>query len=102
MAGGLGLDIDLAKIPVKGGDGGKDLANPAALFSESAGRFILTIAPENREIFEKLCKGLPCACVGTVTRHDRLTITGQGGDTLVDLSVTALDTAFTQTFGEMI
>jgi len=100
MAGGLGLDIDLAKIPTKEG---QNLHGAAALFSESAGRFVLTIAPENKEIFEKLCKGLPCACVGSVTdAHDRMAIKGQGGVPLVDLSIGALDTAFNQTFGEMI
>ncbi len=99
MAGRLGLDVDLENIPLKGGG---EINNAAALFSESSGRFILTIAPENRDVFEKLCKGLPCACVGSVTDANVLTIRGQGGETLVDLSITDLDTAFTQTFGEMI
>lgn len=99
MAGGLGMEIDLSAVPVKGSGG---LSPDKALFSESAGRFILTVAPDNRETFEKLCKGLPCACVGTVTdAHDRLAVSS-GGTPLVDLSVTSLDAAFNKTFGEMI
>ncbi len=100
MAGGLGMDIDLSKIPVKSGTA---LDDHIALFSESAGRFILTIDPTHKETFEKLTKGLPCACVGSVTdRHDRLTITGSNDQVLVDLSINDMDTAFNTPFGEMI
>ncbi|MDD9304072.1 MAG: phosphoribosylformylglycinamidine synthase [Desulfobacter sp.] len=98
MAGQLGMQIDLSKIPFPQGEA---LSSQAALFSESSGRFILTICPDNREVFEKLCKGLPCACVGSVI-CDRLTITGNDDNLLVDLPVTTLDRAFNQTFGEMI
>ncbi|MBF0231287.1 MAG: hypothetical protein HQK63_17115 [Desulfamplus sp.] len=41
--------------------------NSTVLFSESAGRFIVTVAPENRSTFEKLFKGMACECVGRVT-----------------------------------
>ncbi|MCG8635100.1 MAG: AIR synthase-related protein [Desulfobacterales bacterium] len=100
MAGGLGMDIDLTAVPAKSDE---ELADHVALFSESAGRFILTIDPENRETFEKLCKGLPVACVGSVTdAHDRLKVEGRNDNTLVDLAIGSLDTAFNQTFGEMI
>ena len=37
------------------------------LFSESPGRFIVTIAPENRAAFEALFAGLPLGKIGTVT-----------------------------------
>ena len=97
MAGGLGMEIDLDRIP-----GAGDLDTQAVLFSESAGRFILTIAPENQATFEKLTSGLAVACVGRVTdAHAQLRIE-QGGRSLADLSIQALDSAFNQTFGEMI
>ena len=98
MAGGLGLDINLEGLPVAEGCA---LNFEKQLFSESAGRFIVTVNPAKKETFEKLCKGLPCACVGTVTdSHDRLKITGQNAS--VDLPVSDLDAAFNKTFGEMI
>ncbi len=98
MAGGLGLDIDLVGLPVVVD---RALAFEKLLFSESAGRLIVTVNPENRATFEKLCKGLPCACIGTVTdSHDRLRI--KGADASVDLPVSALEAAFNKTFGEMI
>jgi phosphoribosylformylglycinamidine (FGAM) synthase-like enzyme len=53
MAGGLGLELDL--------DLGPDLAAlPAdtALFSESNGRFIVTVAERHATAFESLFTGL--------------------------------------------
>jgi hypothetical protein len=44
------------------------------LFSETPGRFIVTVAPENQETFNKLFKGIPYACVGHVTEHTDLVI----------------------------
>ena len=49
MGGGLGLDADLAAVPSE--DVGRD---DVLLFSESAGRFIVSIDPANQEAFESL------------------------------------------------
>ncbi len=60
------------------------------------------LAPENREIFEKLTKGLATACIGSVTdSHTSLKIKN-GDKTVADLGIDALDRAFNKTFGEMI
>lgn len=101
MGGNLGMDIDLGKVPADGAD-----RDDVRLFSESAGRFIVTIDPDNRETFEKLFKGLPCACVGQVTEAGGpLVITGsaRSGDTpLISIPVPELKTAWKQPFGELI
>jgi phosphoribosylformylglycinamidine synthase II len=119
MAGGLGMEIDLSCVPLSnyprnlGMEKDKDkekvkLSDDALLFSESAGRFIVTIAPENKNIFEKLCKGLAVNRVGLVTdTHTHLKIGGQKiGDqdkkSIVDLPIEAIDKAFNKTFGDMI
>lgn len=47
IAGGLGLDIDLGHI---------NLRADKALFSESTGRILITVAPQNKEAFEKVFK----------------------------------------------
>lgn len=47
IAGQMGLDIDLSSI---------DLPPSKALYSESAGRIIVTVAPQNKEKFEKTLK----------------------------------------------
>jgi phosphoribosylformylglycinamidine synthase II len=97
----LGLEIDLSKVPTNDKSG--ILRNDKILFSESAGRFIITIAPENREVFEKLFKGLPCSLVGLVTdKHKNLIINGCDGNKLTNLTIDKLETAFNKKFGDMI
>ena len=99
MAGGLGLEIDLSQVPCAS----KELSDEVLLFSESAGRFVLTVPEDRGPVFEKLCKGLAVKNVGTVTdAHDHLKIKGRGGKTMVALSCADLEQAFNQLFGEMI
>ena len=62
MGGNLGMKVDLALVPANRVD-----RIDTILFSESAGRFIVTIDPENRKIFEDIFKGLPCSCIGVIT-----------------------------------
>ncbi len=105
MAGGVGLEIDLSCLPLanEGKDGSTaGLSYDILLFSESAGRFIVTVSPDNKSVFEKLCKGLPVRCVGVVTEDHCLKIEGQDKTTLVNLSCDALDKAFNRTFGDYI
>jgi phosphoribosylformylglycinamidine synthase subunit PurSL len=67
MAGELGLLLDL--------DGCPDLAalpEDGALFSESNGRFVVTVAPEDADAFTGRFEGLPCRRVGTVTATTRI------------------------------
>lgn len=106
MAGGLGMEIDLACLPLPPGAEPPEkevLSHASLLFSESAGRFIVTVSPDHKNVFEKLCKGLAVRCVGIVTdQHACLKIKGRDATLLVDLSVADLDQAFNKTFGEMI
>ncbi len=103
MAGNLGLRVDLDRVPMDGID-----RNDTLLFSESAGRVIVTLDPARREVFEKIMTGLPCACVGTVTETGgELIINGLGaaggGDTpLIRLSIDALRSAWKRPFGDLI
>ncbi len=97
----FGIDIDLKKIPVNDERG--SMRNDRILFSESPGRFIITIAPENKENFEKLFKGLPCSLAGKISDiHKNLSIIGCDGKTLIDIAIDKLENAFTKKFGDMI
>ncbi len=104
MGGGLGLEIDLSCLPLASQQ--KDcpvtgLTDDTLLFSESGGRFIVTVSPDKKSVFEKLCKGLPVNCVGVVTDDHCLKIDGYK-KSLVNLSCDALDKAFNKSFGDMI
>jgi len=97
MGGNLGLNIELAQVPRSGID-----RNDGILFSESAGRFIVSIDPAGRERFENLFKGLACACVGTVTETPDVVIKGIAGNLLAAVSLDKLKAAWKALFGELI
>ena len=85
FAGGLGLEIDLKKVP------GKDLCrNDFVLFSESNSRFLVEVAEADREDFEALMKGKVFALIGKVTKQQRLTIKGLNEKLVVDATLETL------------
>ena len=61
IGGNLGLDIDYSKIPVS-----QQLSEKEIFFSESASRFIITVAPDKTEKFEKELEGFIFEKVGKV------------------------------------
>ncbi|MEJ2657311.1 MAG: AIR synthase-related protein [Desulfobacterales bacterium] len=97
MGGNLGMKIDLGAVPVD-----QTNRDDVVLFSESAGRFIVTIDPRNRETFEQILSGLSFACIGAVTGDNRFVIKGIDGKHLVDVSVNVLKIAWKKPFGELI
>ena len=96
MGGNLGLNVDLAQVPVS--DVGRD---DILLFSESAGRFIVTVDPAKREAFEDIFEGDGCACVGTVTKQPDLILQGLEHGTILAVPVQDLKSAWKKTFGDL-
>jgi phosphoribosylformylglycinamidine synthase len=96
MAGGLGLEVELAKVPAEGAK-----RDDILLYSESAGRFIVTVAPEDRAEFEERFKGLPWGCVGMVTENKKLTIRGLEGKVLFNVGLRQLKSAWKKPFGNL-
>jgi phosphoribosylformylglycinamidine synthase len=88
MAGGLGVEIDLDAAP-----GCTDVALDTALFAETNGRFIVTVAAEDAERFETRFAGFACARVGHVRDDDRLELSC-GDETVVDLGLEELRSRF--------
>ncbi len=97
MGGNLGLEVDLGLAPAD-----HILRNDVILFSESAGRFIVTIDPDNKEAFEKIFNGLPYACIGTVSGKTDLIINGTDNRTIISLPIQDLKDAWKDPFGELI
>jgi phosphoribosylformylglycinamidine synthase len=97
MAGGLGLHVDLSKLPVSNAQ-----RDDILLYSESAGRFIVTIDPAQRASFEAALGDSPYACIGRVTAQPQLKVTGLSGRTIIDLTVPALKTAWQKPFGDLV
>lgn len=96
MGGMLGMTLDLARVSQKGSASvdaeGKQsgLRNDQLLFSESCGRFLVTISPDQRDWLEACFKDLPCACVGEVTTEPYFTVRGMAGDVLLHEPVVEL------------
>ncbi len=88
LAGDLGVNVDLDLIP-----GAADLDPDVVLFSESNGRFVVTVAPENQKAFAAAMAGLPCARVGVVSEKSDLVLR-RGDRELTRAPVAELRSAF--------
>jgi phosphoribosylformylglycinamidine synthase len=92
MAGELGLEVDLAGVaetPV------------AALYSESAGRFLVTVAPTDLERFEALMTGAPVIRLGRVRADHRFAV--QWGDRpLIQNDVWEMKEIWKKRFGDLV
>jgi phosphoribosylformylglycinamidine synthase len=97
MGGQLGMDVDLANVPVD-----NVRRDDTVLYSESAGRFIVTIDPRYQEPFEAFFQGMPMACIGRMTEEQIVTMKGLDGRKILQLTVPALKTAWHQPFGDLI
>ena len=97
MTGGLGMSINCADIPTDG-----KLRADQLLFSESAGRFILTIDPNNRTDFESLFSHMPLACIGAVTKEPRLHMYSDENADLINTAVPELKKAWQKPFGDLL
>jgi len=80
----LGMEVDLDLLPVE-----EEVDLWGRLFSESTGRFLVTVTPQTADAFETTLAGEPLARLGCVTGTGRLVITA-GGSPVVDADVLEL------------
>jgi phosphoribosylformylglycinamidine synthase len=97
MGGNLGMEVELGQVPVEKVD-----RDDTILFSESAGRFIVTVDPAKRKDFEACFKGLACACIGKILAEADFIIRGLNDSPAVDTSVQDLRAAWKKPFGDLI
>ncbi|HSM75813.1 MAG TPA: AIR synthase-related protein, partial [Desulfobacterales bacterium] len=69
MGGTLGMTLDLAAVPAE-----PALRPDRLLFSETPGRFIVTVDPRQKDHFEGLLAGCVFARVGEVTAAPQIVI----------------------------
>jgi phosphoribosylformylglycinamidine synthase len=94
MAAETGMELDLDAYP-----DAATLAPDTLLFSESNGRFLVTVAPEDAGRFAAHFAEGNCTRVGTVTDETRLRVR-IGGTLRVDLEVEAMKRAFKETLAD--
>ena len=122
MGGRLGLEVSLKNLPGvdsageqewnengrgenrRGAGASQEVSpnrlsqNDTALFSESQGRLVVTVAPGNRAAFEKEMADQPHVLIGTVTAEEGITIQGLIGKITVATTVDKALGAYRHTF----
>ena len=89
FAGGLGVEIDLRKIPAS-----EDAKrNDALLYSESAGRFVVSVTQKNAKEFAAVMQGTKTEQVGMV-KGSKMAVTGLNEKKIIDEKITELKNAW--------
>ena len=68
IAGGIGVSIDISKLP------GTAKTPDGALFSESQGRVLVSVDPKKEAAFKKIMEGVPLARIGEVQNDGRFLV----------------------------
>jgi len=97
MGGGTGMDIGLAGIPAD-----EHLADTNILYSESAGRFIVTVDPAKQDAFERMFAGVKTGKAGVVSASSHFRIKGRDGALLIDEDIAQLKGCWKRPFGGLI
>jgi phosphoribosylformylglycinamidine synthase len=90
FAGGLGIKIDLSKVPL-----GDPLdRDDRILFSESNTRFVVEVDPDVKSDFEGAMRNVPIGLVGAVTESSEFVVKGLGGKVRVKMDIADLKEAW--------
>jgi phosphoribosylformylglycinamidine synthase II len=97
MGGEMGMNIRLQDVPLMDG-----LSDSQILFSESAGRFVVTVAPDRQQAFERMFSGMTFNQIGHVTESPKLRIQGIRGDAIIEEEVAQLKDSWNRPYGGLI
>ena len=97
MGGELGMDLRLSDIPKSAG-----MNTTTTLYSESCGRFVVTVDPHRKKDFEALFSGLTIAGIGTVTDEPRFILKDFSGKPFIDESIVDLKQSWMRPFGDLV
>ena len=92
FSGGLGMTVDLKKVPAA-----KISRNDFLLFSESQSRFVVTVAADDRKDFERCLKGNAFAEIGIVEKDPQFRITGLNDTIVIDAGIFDLKESWQKT-----
>jgi phosphoribosylformylglycinamidine (FGAM) synthase-like enzyme len=96
MAGELGMDLNLGSAPAVNG-----LSVSRILYSESCGRFVLTVAPEKRQRFEAVFSGMKTGLIGTATESPVFSVKDSNGQTIIKEDIHKLKKSWKKPFGDL-
>ncbi len=90
FAGGVGITLDLSKVP---SSDGLD-RNDRILFSESNSRFVVEVAPEHQQAFESLLQGNIFGLIGKTQSSTLFQVIGLNGKSVVRADIYELKDAW--------
>ncbi len=93
FAGGLGMTIDLNQVA----SSDRLDRNDKLLFSESNSRFIVEVAPEHQQEFEKFIEGNRYGLIGKTTVDTLFRVIGLNGKSIVEADIYELKEAWQKT-----
>ncbi|HPS59069.1 MAG TPA: AIR synthase-related protein [Spirochaetota bacterium] len=89
IAGLSGFEIDLSKVPAPG-----KYRNDILLYSESQGRFLVSVNPGLKAKFEECMKGSDFSELGVVRNDRRIIFKATSGSTIIDTDVETADSFY--------
>jgi len=92
VAGQLGIEVDLSKVPKQ-----PDLEDDYILFSESQSRFIVTVAPDMKKKFETIMGGQRFAFIGKVQEKEKGLVIRNAGQLVVNSEIDDLSESYKKT-----
>jgi len=92
IGGWLGLDVSLQELP------GNAQTDEAKLWSESQGRIVVTIDPQNKEQFETQMNGNAFKEIGVVRSDNTFTMKGVDGKQIMKTTVEELSSSYESMF----
>jgi phosphoribosylformylglycinamidine synthase subunit PurSL len=87
----------LDRVPVT-----SPLSPTRVLYSESAGRFIVTVDPRKKDAFESLFKGMKAACVGFTSDKSSFSVYDQKQTLIIEEDIYELKKCWMKPFGALI
>ncbi|MFC1824357.1 AIR synthase-related protein, partial [Thermodesulfobacteriota bacterium] len=97
MGGELGMEIDLDEVPCPPG-----LTTSKRLYSESAGRFLVTVDPAKKEEFEALFSDVVIGAIGRVVESPDLRLRDHEGTLIIEEDIFHLKDCWKKPFGGLI
>jgi phosphoribosylformylglycinamidine synthase II len=94
FAGMMGMEIDLRRVPATGLDRDDHL-----LFSETQSRFIVTVSPTKKDVFEEVFRGTAHGPLGRVTSAPLFTAVGLNGREVIRADIQELKDAWKRPLG---
>jgi phosphoribosylformylglycinamidine synthase II len=91
FSGGLGLFVDLGLVASVGIE-----RNDTLLFSESQSRFVVTVSPDAKDVFEGMMQDVTMGRVGVVLTEGVLKIDGMGGNRIIEEDIHLLKALWQQ------